>query len=105
METFIFLQHAGAQTLKTGLHSNWATYPKLHKVIYEMEIFDACLPITELFVCGTDNSLINVRANLINEVGLNEKEHKGTLWWADLQSGATVVGTDLEKPIPCPDVT
>lgn len=33
------------------------------------------IPITELLcVCGTDNSLINVRANLVTEAGLNEKE-------------------------------
>lgn len=51
----------------------------MHKVIYEMEIFDACLPITELFVCGTDNSLINVRARLVTEAELNEKEYKETL--------------------------
>lgn len=31
-------------------------------------------------VCGTDNSLINVRANLVTEAGLNEIEHEGMLW-------------------------
>lgn len=54
-------------------------------------------PLTPLFnnwvvcgcgcVCGTDNSLINVRVNLVTKAGLNEREHKGILWQAALWRG------------------